>query len=230
MARPGVFISLEGGEGSGKSTQLGLLKDWFASEYGQQVVTTREPGGTPAAERIRQLLVGKERRDYALDGMGETLLLMAARRDHVQRVIKPALDEGRVVICDRFIDSTHVYQSILGGVDGRLIDRLGEDFLDGISPDITILFDIDPRNSLWRSMLFRNDDSKKWFTDATMQFHLGVRDGFLARANQAKNRFIVIDASQGVEAVHKAITAALGSRLKNLAMPANKSKANTGGG
>ena len=213
MQQRGLFISLEGGEGSGKSTQLNLLKNWFAKHYAQEVITSREPGGTPAAERIRQLLVGKERSDYALDAMGETLLLMAARRDHVQRVIQPALENGQVVICDRFTDSTHVYQSILGGVDEGVIDRLTQDFLGGLTPNITILFDMDPRNSLWRSMLFRNDGSKKWFTDATMQFHLDVRAGFLRRAKQDKTRFIVIDASQDIDAVHSDITAALAPRL-----------------
>lgn len=212
----GVFITLEGGEGSGKSTQLGLLKDWLTQHYKKPVVTTREPGGTPAAERIRQLLVSKERKAHALDAMGETLLLTAARRDHVLQVIKPALLRGEIVLCDRFTDSTHVYQNLLGGVDGTLIDWLGKHFLDGITPDITIIFDIDPKNSLWRSMLWRNDDSKKWFTDATMQFHIDVRRGFLRLAKQDPNRFIIIDASQEIKTVHASITQALAPRLDQL--------------
>ena len=212
----GIFITLEGGEGSGKTTQLTRLKDWLVSRLNTSVVTTREPGGTPAAERIRQLLVSKERTTHTLDALGETLLLTAARRDHVQQVIKPALTRGESVICDRFTDSTHVYQSILGGVDSGVIDWLGKHCLDGIAPDITIVFDIDPRNSLWRSMLWRNDDSKQWFTDATLQFHLDVQQGFLQLAKRDPARFIVIDASQDIDRVHTAITQALAPRLDQI--------------
>ena len=137
----GVFISFEGGEGSGKSTQIRLLANWLAGEWPGKVTTTREPGGTHGAEKIRALLVKGD--DNAWDSTTEALLMTSARRENITRIIEPALAEGEAVLTDRFYDSTTVYQGIVGGVDPALITMLNGHFLNGLAPDITILLDID---------------------------------------------------------------------------------------
>lgn len=136
--KPGKFITIEGGEGVGKSTQIGALRDWLA-EQGLEVVLTREPGGTPRAERIRALLL--EPSEEAMPATCELLLMFAARATHVENLIKPALARGAWVVCDRFIDATYAYQGGGRGFDRELIKTLERAVLGSLRPDLTLLLD-----------------------------------------------------------------------------------------
>ena len=206
----GVFISLEGGEGSGKSSQISLLRNWLDLIWPQPVIATREPGGTIGAEEIRQLLVTGNRDRW--DTVVEALLMTASRRDNVVRLIKPARDRGEAIISDRFFDSTTVYQGIVGGVDADLINTLNSRFLDDIKPDITLLLDIDPAIGLARVQSREGDENR--FESKGMTFHQQVRQGYLDLAQKNDQRFIIINADQDENQVHKDIVAALTPRIK----------------
>jgi len=195
---PGIFISFEGGEGSGKTTQIKLLANWLSGVWRGKVTQTREPGGTHGAELIRELLVrGDEAR---WDSVTEALLMTASRRDNLCRIIRPALQDGDAVITDRFFDSTTVYQGIVGGVDPALITELNTRSLDGVIPDITILLDIDPEIGLSRSTRGENEETR--FENKGIAFHERVRAGYLDLAARNPDRFIVIDASRNEKVIH----------------------------
>lgn len=208
----GIFISLEGGEGSGKSSQISLLRNWLDQVWPQPVIATREPGGTIGAEEIRQLLVTGNRDRW--DAVVEALLMTASRRDNIVRLIQPALERGEAIISDRFFDSTTVYQGIVGGVELDLIQTLNSRFLDNVTPDITLLLDIDPTIGLARVQNRESDENR--FESKGMTFHQQVRQGYLDLAKKDSNRFIIIDASQDENQVHKDIVSALNLRLKAL--------------
>lgn len=195
---PGIFISFEGGEGSGKTTQIKLLANWLSGVWRGKVTQTREPGGTHGAELIRELLVrGDEAR---WDSVTEALLMTASRRDNLCRIIRPALQDGDAVITDRFFDSTTVYQGIVGGVDPALITELNTRSLDGVIPDITLLLDIDPEIGLSRSTRGENEETR--FENKGIAFHERVRAGYLDLAARNPDRFIVIDASRNEKVIH----------------------------
>ncbi len=188
-SRPAPFITFEGGEGAGKSTQLARLRERLRTA-GVAVLATREPGGTPGAEAIRRLL---------LDGtvekwrpLAELYLFLAARADHVARVIAPALAAGRWVLCDRFADSTRVYQGLAGGLGLELVDRLQEPALGGLVPDLTILLDLPPETGLRRR---RTEGGDGRFEAKGLAFHGRIREGFLELARREPDRFLVLDAS-----------------------------------
>jgi len=206
----GFFISFEGGEGSGKTTQIKLLANWIQSVWRGKVTQTREPGGTHGAELIRQLLVTGDKERW--DSVTEALLMTASRRDNLMRIIKPALDDGDVVITDRFFDSTSVYQGLVGGVAPEIITALNTLCLDHISPDITILLDIDPELGLKRSNRVENAETR--FEDKGLEFHQRVRKAYLELAQSNPDRFIVIDASRNEKAIHDDIIAQLEPLLK----------------
>ena len=206
----GFFISFEGGEGSGKTTQIKLLANWIQSVWRGKVTQTREPGGTHGAELIRQLLVTGDKERW--DSVTEALLMTASRRDNLMRIIKPALDDGDVVITDRFFDSTSVYQGLVGGVAPEIITALNTLCLDHISPDITILLDIDPELGLKRSNRVENAETR--FEDMGLEFHQRVRKAYLDLAQSNPDRFIVIDASRNEKAIHDDIIAQLEPLLK----------------
>jgi len=206
----GFFISFEGGEGSGKTTQIKLLANWIQSVWRGKVTQTREPGGTHGAELIRQLLVTGDKERW--DSVTEALLMTASRRDNLMRIIKPALDDGDVVITDRFFDSTSVYQGLVGGVAPEIITALNTLCLDHISPDITILLDIDPELGLKRSNRVENAETR--FEDKGLEFHQRVRKAYLELAQSNPGRFIVIDASRNEKAIHDDIIAQLEPLLK----------------
>lgn len=200
------FISFEGGEGAGKTTQLNLLAARLAA-LGRAVVTTREPGGTAGAEAIRALLVqGAAERWHAST---ELLLLTAARDDHVRRVIRPALAAGRWVLCDRFVDSTRVYQGIAAGLGIELVDRLHALMLDGLQPDLAIVLDLDPELGLARHAGGRETR----FERKGLEFHKRVREGFRTLAAGEPRRIILIDAADPVARVTEAVWAAVVERL-----------------
>ena len=201
----GFFISFEGGEGSGKTTQIKLLANWIQSVWRGKVTVTREPGGTNGAELIRRLLVTGDKERW--DSVTEALLMTASRRDNLMRIIKPALDEGDVVITDRFFDSTSVYQGVVGGVDPAIIESLNTLCLNHVCPQITILLDIDPELGLNRSNRSENDETR--FEDKGLVFHQNVRQAYLDLAENNPERVMVIDASGNEKAIHDDIIARL---------------------
>jgi dTMP kinase len=195
MTRRGRLITFEGGEGAGKSTQIERLAAALRGA-GIDPLVTREPGGTPGAEQIRTLLLeGAPDRWLPLT---EVLLLLAARHDHVARRIAPALTAGRWVVCDRFIDSTRVYQGIAGAVDRAVIDRLHRAVLGELRPDLTVVLDLPAALGLGRR---REASGQHRYEQMTIAFHERVREGFLATARAEPERCTVIDASRGVETV-----------------------------
>ena len=204
----GRFITFEGGEGAGKSTQVRRLS-LRLREAGIEVVVTREPGGSPGAEAIRQLLVtGAADRWSAIT---ETLLVYAARRDHIERVIRPSLDEGKWVICDRFADSTRAYQGSAGGAPAVLIEALEIEVLEDLRPDLTLVFDLPVAVGLARA-LARSGGASRFETKGAA-FHERLRKAFMAIAAAEPDRCALIDAAGSVEAVEGEIWAAIRSRL-----------------
>ena len=192
----GLFITFEGGEGSGKTTQITRLANDLR-EKGQDVIVTREPGGTPEAEKIRDLLV---RRDGgAWTPMAEIMLLFAARVQHVETLIRPALAAGKIVLCDRFTDSTRAYQGYGHGVPLEAIEAIAETALGGFSPDLTIVFDIAPEAGLRRVMTRTNSEDR--FEKLDMSFHQRMREGYLAIARNAPGRCMVIEAAGTIEEI-----------------------------
>ncbi len=184
------FISFEGGEGSGKSTQIKLLAKKLSKK--RKVIITREPGGTKDAEKIRNLIVKDKNQKWS--GTVETILLFAARKDHVDKVIMPNLKKGYWVLCDRYIDSTIAYQGHGKKVDLKVINSLNKTLIKNLVPSITFLLDIDPKTGLARSKRKGNNDLR--YENMHINFHRKVRTSFLKIAKINKNRIKVIDASQ----------------------------------
>ena len=200
----GRFISFEGGEGSGKTTQIRLLHKHLVSEN-RPVLLTREPGGTPSAEAIRALvLTGAQDKWHPVS---ETLLFLAARVEHVERVIKPALADGKTVLCDRFIDSTMVYQGLGKQLGMDYIAALHNLILGNFQPDVTVLLDINPAIGLERVKTRPGNELR--FEGMDIGFHRQVRAGFLSLAKAAPERFRVVDASGDPAHVQAAIRNAL---------------------
>ncbi len=183
------FISFEGGEGSGKSTQIKILAKKL-SLY-RKVIVTREPGGTPEAEKIRKLIVKDSK--YNWDSVTETLLLFASRREHIEKVIKPSLQKGYWVLSDRFIDSTIAYQANTKKVDSALINFLIKSIVKDFTPKLTFYLDIDPMIGLKRSIKKKNNKDLK-YEKMELNFHRKVRRSFIDIANANKKRISVIDA------------------------------------
>lgn len=203
----GRLITFEGGEGAGKSTQIVRAATWLRGQ-GLKVRLTREPGGTPGAESIRDLVLsGKADR---WNPMTELCLMMAARSDHLDRLIRPALAEGAWVLSDRFHDSSRVYQGIAGELGLDAVDAMHKPLLNGNAPDLTLLLDLDPNDGLSRREL-AGDGSR--FEAKTLAFHKAVRDGFRELAAGEPERFAVIDAAQPASAVASAIEVAITKRL-----------------
>jgi len=207
MAR-GKFISFEGGEGAGKSTQLTRLAERLA-EAGLKVVRTREPGGTEGADAIRELLVTGATDRW--DPVSEVLLNYAARRDHVERVIKPALARGEWVVCDRFADSTMAYQGYGYGLGTELIETVHRATLGDFHTDMTIIMDFAPAEGLARARARDPDPSR--YERFDIEFHERLRAGFLAIAKSAPERCLVLDAAGPIDQVADAVWQAVIDRL-----------------
>lgn len=212
----GVFITLEGGEGTGKSTQIKLLHEAL-SAAGRDVVTTREPGGTDQAERIRDLLL--QRDSGAFDPLTEALLLFAARREHLLNKIWPALEKGQWVISDRFADSTRAFQGYGMGLDAGVIESIYQIVMGKFQPDLTFIFDIEPESGLERSMhrLKKSALTEDRYERMGLPFHQRLRNGFLEIAKKFPERCVVIDAAQDVQAVHQQVLNVIGQRFAALA-------------
>jgi dTMP kinase len=203
----GRFITFEGGEGAGKSTQLNRLAERLR-EGGVEVVATREPGGSPGAEAIRELVLNGAADRWS--PVTETLLMYAARRDHLERVIEPALARGAWVVCDRFADSTRAYQGAAGGTDPALIAALEAQVLGRARPDLTLVFDLAPEAGLARAHA-RGGELR--FESKGLDFHRRLRDGFLAIARAEPDRCVLVDAAGSVQSVEQAVWAAVTERL-----------------
>lgn len=199
MGKRGRFITLEGPEGAGKSTQLPRLTAWLERE-GFEVVSTRNPGGTPIGAQIRQILLDAANR--AMVPTAELMLYAADRAQHVAEVVKPALDAGCVVLCDRFGDSTLAYQGYGRGLDQALIRRLNDMATGGLKPDLTLLLDLPVETGLARVARSREVDRLE--TEA-IAFHHRLREGYLEIAKAEPSRFAVVDATQDADAVHAAL-------------------------
>lgn len=204
----GRFITFEGGEGAGKSTQLQRLAARLKSA-GQDVVATREPGGSPGAESIRDIVLRGDADRWS--PVTETLLMYAARRDHIERVILPALERGAWVVCDRFADSTRAYQGAAGGVDMGLISALEIYVLDAVRPDLTLVFDLPAEIGLERAHARAGAEMR--FESKGMAFHQRLRESFRAIAEAEPGRCAVIDAAKPIEAVESAVWATVSDRL-----------------
>lgn len=204
----GKLITFEGGEGCGKSTQINIIYDIFKSTD-LPAIKTREPGGSPGAEQIRNMLVKGEAATW--DPVAETLLFYAARVDHVNTVIKPALAQGKHVLCDRFCDSTVVYQGIGKGIGEEYVLSLHRQTLGHFMPDLTIILDIDPATGLKRAGGRQNAETR--FESMHFDFHQSVRAGFLAIARREPQRCAVVDASLDIQAVQAQIIATINQRL-----------------
>lgn len=206
MAR-GVFITLEGGEGSGKSTQIRLLADALAG-IGIDTIVTREPGGAPGAEEIRELLVTGDPMRWS--PLAEALLHYAARREHMRHALLPALDAGRWVLCDRFADSTMAYQGYGHGLGRELMGALHALVVPDLVPTLTIVLDIPPEEGLERAATRGGADR---YERMGPEFHHRLREGFLDIARREPERCAVIDATGTVEQVHAAVCTVVHERL-----------------
>jgi dTMP kinase len=202
----GRFITLEGGEGGGKSTQARRLAAHLAGQ-GLPVLVTREPGGSAGAEAIRRVLLEGQ----GFDPVAEAMLMFAARREHVVATIRPALAAGMWVVCDRFADSTRAYQCHGQGVPGEVHARLAELALEGLVPDLTLILDIAPQDGMARAMARGAAADRYERLDGG--FHARVRAGFLAIAAAEPRRCVVLDAARPVETVFADILATVAARL-----------------
>jgi dTMP kinase len=192
----GIFITLEGGEGTGKSTLIHVLSQHLES-LGRKVCVTREPGGSVGAELIRGLLVTGPQERW--DPLTEYLLLSAARRDHCQKTIIPKLAEGWVVLCDRFFDSSLAYQGWGHGLDPSMMDQVYQWISGNLNPDVTFLLDLDPELGLKRSLSRTNHEAR--YEELGLDFHKRVRQGFLIQAQRDSSRYHILDASLDAQEV-----------------------------
>lgn len=200
----GIFITFEGPEGAGKTTQLKMLIPWLEAK-GRTCLTTREPGGTPLAERIREV-VKHHNTDEPVYNQTELLLFAASRAQHIHYRIKPALQQGSVVLCDRFTDSTLAYQGYGRNGDIEFIDALNKYAIDGCEPDLTILLDLEP--SRGRERTFSRAETKgihDRLEAENLAFHEKVRQGYLTLAKLHPKRIKIVSADQSPEAIHQKI-------------------------
>ncbi|NJO53727.1 MAG: dTMP kinase [Bacteroidales bacterium] len=206
--RRGRFVTFEGGEGAGKSTQLVRLADRLA-DTGYDVITTREPGGSPGAEAIRHVLLSGAAKPFG--PAAEAILFGAARADHVASAIEPALAAGKWVLCDRFLDSTRVYQGTLGEVDPRLIRALERVSVGSTRPDLTLVLDVPADVGLARAQGRSGVPDR--FESEDLPFHRNLRDAYRELAEREPNRCVVIDAGRKADEVAVAVWQAVTSRL-----------------
>lgn len=212
---PGLFVSFEGIDGSGKSTQARLLAERLRAS-GREVVLTREPGGSPGAEEIRRLVLTGDRGRWSPET--EILLFTASRRDHLERTIRPALARGATVVTDRFADSTRLYQGATRGDLRALVDRL-HDLMIGVEPDLSVVIDMEPARALARSLGRlgsenpANGAAEDRFETFGLPFQERVRQGFLDLAREAPERIVVIDGDRPEDEVARDVASAALGRL-----------------
>lgn len=210
-----LFITLEGGEGAGKTTLIDKLTS-VLSTYGYEIVKTREPGGSRLSNQIRQWLLNRDA-DLPIGYKAELLLFLSARAQHLEELIKPALIQNKVVICDRFNDSTIVYQGLGRGLGMDYVKKLCELVSAEVKPDLTLFLDVDPRVGLMRTRQASKENARPGEVDRIeaerMDFHERVRKGFLTLASQEPERIFVIDANQTEDAVFRQAKKVLEEKL-----------------
>lgn len=194
----GIFITFEGGEGAGKTTQIKAVQDYL-TQKGYGVVVTREPGGTCGAELVRSVILSGGAEHYG--AAMEAVLFAAARNDHVESFIRPALEQGKVVLCDRYIDSSRVYQGVTGFLDQIFMGNLERVTIDGVRPDMTLILDIPAKAGLSRANLRRGNETVDRFEKETLNVHEQRRQAFLQIASQEPERCKVVNAAQNIERV-----------------------------
>ena len=209
-SKKGLFISFEGGEGVGKSTQIELLKTSLTKKK-INVLSTREPGGTKEGELIRKFLVSGEINSW--DSYSESLLFNALRREHINKIINPSLFKGDIVLCDRFIDSTIVYQGVGGAINQTLLLSLHKNFCFDLYPDITFFLSLDPKVGLDRT-LSRNNKTENRFENMGLSYHQKIQDGFKALSDKNSKRFVEINAELSVEKISNEIYNHVISKIK----------------
>jgi dTMP kinase len=197
----GKFISIEGIEGAGKSTQLSFIRD-FLETRGKRVVVSREPGGTELGEQIRELLLAP--REDGMSEDAELLLMFAARAEHIHQVIKPALERGDWVLCDRFVDATFAYQGGGRGIDRNRIETISDWTLKGLETDLTLLFDLPV--AVGQSRVIKRQQEKDRFEQEKTAFFEKIRDCYLQRAEAEPQRIKCIDASRDIEAIQSQLS------------------------
>lgn len=195
----GLFITIEGTDGAGKSTQIELLTEYL-SKKGRDVLVTREPGGTPIGEKIREIILDTENSE--MSDITEAMLYAASRAQHVNEKIKPALLEGKIVICDRFVDSSIAYQSSARGISRELIEDINKYAVCGITPDITLYFDITPEEGIKRK---KNMHELDRIEKEKEDFHKRVYDGYQNLLKLYPERIKRVDASKSISDVHKQV-------------------------
>jgi dTMP kinase len=198
----GLFITFEGPEGSGKSTQVRILAKYL-SENGRDFITSREPGGTYLADALRTILLDKETGN--MSAKAELLLLQTARADHVEKIIKPAIDSGQIVICDRFTDSSIAYQGGGRGIDTETICRLNSFSTGDIKPDLTFILDVPPEIGLERARGYGRKELDRLESE-DLDFHIRVRETFLALAKKSPERYLVLSGTESVASISEKIT------------------------
>jgi dTMP kinase len=205
-----MFITLEGIEGSGKTTQIDRLAEFF-KEHGTACVTTRQPGGTVIGENIRSILLNPQNHD--LEPLTELLLYLADRAQHINEIIKPALAEGKTVLCDRYFDATVVYQGFARGLRVELLLELHRILFENLKPDVTLLLDLSPQQGLdraWQQLSNgRRAGRESRFENESLAFHEKVRAGYLELAKREPQRFRIIDAGRSADHVFAEISKAL---------------------
>jgi dTMP kinase len=209
----GRFITLEGGEGTGKSTQIRHLVERLLG-HGIHAIKTREPGGSEGAERIRSVILAAGQTRFG--ALTETLLFFAARNDHLEQVIRPELLKGNWVICDRFSDSTCVYQGCMGTIGKETLDALEALVIAETAPDLTLILDLPAEIGLARAVARRGDSAADGFEAENIEFHQGLRQCYLALANLYPERCLMIDALGSEEEVAERIWAVLSDRFADL--------------
>jgi dTMP kinase len=212
----GKFITFEGGEGTGKSTQAAMLAHRLKS-LGIGVVLTREPGGSPGAEIIRHVILSGAAKPFGPEA--EAILFAAARDDHVHCTIAPALERGRWVVSDRFADSTRVYQGVLGNVDGRLITKLERVTIGDLKPDLTFILDVPVEVGLERTAVRRGRSAADRFEAEDRQFHEKLREAYLALAVQEPERCVLVDAGGQKQEIANRVWSAVSDRLDPATAP-----------
>ncbi|MGB3387942.1 MAG: dTMP kinase [Pseudaminobacter sp.] len=218
----GLFITFEGGEGAGKSTQIRRLADRLRKK-GYGLTLTREPGGSPGAEAVRHVILSGAAEVFG--PQMEALLFAAARADHIEQVIRPAIERGDIVLCDRFVDSWRVYQGGAGNLTPDFLEMVEQVSVNGMMPDMTIIFDIDPAEGLRRATERRGAESADRFEKETLAVHQKRREAFLQIARDEPDRCIVIDTSQDRDVVEDAVTEAVFGLLAAHAVVPNARRA-----
>lgn len=214
MPKKGLFISFEGGEGAGKSTQIRILAETLRSR-GLEVVVTREPGGSPGAEAIRHVLLSGAAEAFGV--RMEAMLFAAARNDHVEEVIRPALESGAVVLCDRFLDSSRVYQGTTGNLETDFIETLQRIAVDGTMPDLTLIFDIPAVDGLARARKRADDGATPdRFEKEELETHEKRREAYLDIALNEPRRCRIVDAKQPQERVTEDVLSMVEPLLERL--------------